>query len=499
MRCAGGLASEARSGRATRAIAAVLAAAIVAGVSMWAAAAAEAHSGGAHRACRPGVRDSGRRGGHGRAHGAARHGCQRSKQAGGFVPRTASARGALPDAQAPGGVAGPAESSDPLAGSAPSEDAPPQETPGSSGEGDPYAAGPSEGGLSEGGSPEGGGPPAGSSTEEPAPAEGPTTSEPAGAPAAEPASSAIPFRFFSSTSFWNQPLSSGASPDPHSSALVGALDNEIAREEALGSGPWINTRSYSVPIYTVAAGQATVAVKLATTISALALQAALEAVPLPANAKPAAGTDGELVVWQPATDRIWEFWRLAHTTSGWQAAWGGAMQHESSDSGAFDSSALWPGATTRWGVSASAMSLVGGLISLEDLQKGEINHALSMSLPAIRAGVYASPAQRCDGRSTSSLVLPEGAHLRLDPSLDLAALHLPRLTLMIAQAAQRYGIYIKDGAHNITFDAQDPVSTGTEPYTGPSGYFEGTSPRELLAAFPWSHLEVIDMQLHSTA
>ncbi len=308
----------------------------------------------------------------------------------------------------------------------------------------------------------------------------------------------MPFRFFSSTSFWNKTLSAGAPLDPNSAALVGALDEEIAHEQEAGSGPWINTKSYSVPIYTVPPDQATVAVKLATKISASALQEALQSVPLPPDAKPAAGTDGELVVWQPSTDRIWEFWRLAHTAEGWQATWGGAMQHVSSDSGAFDGPTLWPGATTRWGVSASAMSLVGGLISLEDLQLGVINHALSMSLPTIRSGEYASPAQRCDGRSANALALPEGAHLRLDPSLNLAALHLPPLTLMIARAAQRYGIYIKDGARNVTFDAQDPTPSGTDPYQGAGGYFEGRSPRELLASFPWSHLQLLDMQLHSS-
>ena len=144
------------------------------------------------------------------------------------------------------------------------------------------------------------------------------------------------------------------------------------------------------------------------------------------------------------------------------------------------------------------MSIAGGLITFEDLERGEINHALAISTPNIRSGVYASPAQRCDGKSTSPLSLPEGAHLRLDPSLNLASLHLPRLTLMIAKAAQQYGIFVRDRAPNITaFYAQDPVPTGTDPYTGPQGYFEGKFPRELLAAFPWSHLELLKMDLQN--
>ncbi|MGO9759949.1 MAG: hypothetical protein ACLP1Q_01645, partial [Solirubrobacteraceae bacterium] len=42
------------------------------------------------------------------------------------------------------------------------------------------------------------------------------------------------------------------------------------------------------------------------------------------------------------------------------------------------------------------------------------------------------------------------------------------------------------------------IPTGTEPYTGADGYFEGKYPRELLASFPWNRLELLKMELHST-
>jgi hypothetical protein len=143
------------------------------------------------------------------------------------------------------------------------------------------------------------------------------------------------------------------------------------------------------------------------------------------------------------------------------------------------------------------LSLLGGLISLDDLKHGVINHAVSMSVPNVRAGEYAAPARRTDGISIEPFALPEGAHLRLDPTLNLQALHLPRVTLMIAEAAQRYGIIINNKAKAVTFQAQDPEPTGTEPYGGPSGYFEGMTPMQLLAGFPWEHLELLNMELRS--
>ncbi len=312
-----------------------------------------------------------------------------------------------------------------------------------------------------------------------------------------PVEPVAPFRFFSSTSFWNEPLASGAQLDASSASVIGALDAEVALEQPAGKGPAINTTSWSVPLYTVPAGAPTVRVSVAYA-SSPALQAAWSAVPLPAGAQPAIGTDKHLVVWQPSTDRLWEFYYLVHGAKGWQANWGGASQKASSDSGAYGPE-VWPGATTSWGASASSLSIVGGLITLEDLARGRIDHALAMAVPSVRGGVYASPAQRTDGGVLNPLFLPEGAHLRLDPKLNLAALHLPRMTLMMAEAAQRYGIFVRDYASNVAFYAQDPTPTGSQPYTDTGGYFEGKSPRQLLAVFPWAHLQLLKMQLHSSS
>ncbi len=309
-----------------------------------------------------------------------------------------------------------------------------------------------------------------------------------------------PFRLFSPTSFWNEELPANAPLDPTSTAVVDAFDTEIAQEMAAEKRPTINTTAYSVPVYTVPVDQPLVKVTQTFPYGGkpeAVLQAAWEAVPLPPTAQPAVGGDKHLVVWQPSTNKLWEFWHLERTEEGWRAEWGGAIQNVSSNSGAYSPEA-WPGATTAWGASASSLSIAGGLITLEDLEKGQINHALALALPDTRADVYASPAERTDGGDTEPLSLPEGAHLRLNPSLNLAALHLPRLTLMIAEAAQRYGIFVRDGAAEVTFYAQDPIPTGAEPYSGPHGYFEGKSPGQLLADFPWSHVQLLKMELHST-
>jgi hypothetical protein len=303
------------------------------------------------------------------------------------------------------------------------------------------------------------------------------------------------FRFFSPQSFWNAPPPANAPLDPSSDILVAGLEREVGEELKAGNGPWINTTDYSVPVYRVPASQPTLHVHLTSNFAAQPLRSAWRTVPLPIDARPAKGSDHALVVWQPERDRLWEFWRLQHEADGWTAAWGGAIDGVSSNPGVYGPGA-WVGADQWWGSSASSLSIAGGLITFDDLQRGWINHALAIAVPAARAGIYAAPAQRTDGTSVSPASLPEGAQLRLDPSLDLTALHLPKLTWMIARAAQRFGIFVRDKARVTQFFAQDPQPTGLNPYLGVDGYFEGATPSELLASFPWSRLQVLAMDLH---
>jgi hypothetical protein len=303
-----------------------------------------------------------------------------------------------------------------------------------------------------------------------------------------------PFRFFSPSSFWNTQPTSNAPLDPHSTEIIGAFNTLITADKLAGRSPTIDTSKWSIPIYTVPSNQPTVRVVQDKAETPPTLQSAWNAVPLPPDAQPAAGSDEHLAVWQPSTDRLWEFWRLVHGGEGWHARWGGAMENVSSNPGSYGPEA-WPGATTHWGASASSLSIAGGIMTFEDFERGQINHALALAIPDVRGGVYSLPAHRTDGISANPLSLPEGAHLRLDPRLDLASLQLPKVTLMIAEAAQRYGIFVRSVGSVVALYGQDPISTGTNPYTGSHGFFEGQYPFQLLESFPWSHLQLLKMEL----
>ena len=298
-------------------------------------------------------------------------------------------------------------------------------------------------------------------------------------------------RFFGPETFWNRRLATSTRIDRLSRTLVDDLRTQVEDGFAKRFPPTINTTSYSAPVYNVPANQRRVPVALVGERTAWGgkLQRTLAAgVPIPADARPAAGGDHHLVVWQPARDVMWEMWGAEYTNGRWETQWGGRMNHVSRSPGYFyDPSGIQPGAT------ATSLPLVGGMITQADLARHEITHALAMAIPSSRYAVWAKPAQRSDGGTRSDTAIPQGARFRLDPALDIDAMHLPRFTAMMARAAQRYGIFVRDTSPTVTFYAQDPLTMGSDPW--PKAITP--SPPEVLRSFPWEHLQVVHMDLWS--
>jgi hypothetical protein len=294
-------------------------------------------------------------------------------------------------------------------------------------------------------------------------------------------------RPFAARGVWNRPLPSGARVSRTSRAIVAALAREAAAERTRGSDPWIND---TTPLAIVPAEQSTIPVTLVDHRPDAALERAWRAVPLPASATPSTGSDHELIVWQPARDRLWEFWHLRRTPAGWAAQWGGAMGRVHTNAGWYSRRA-WPGAERWWGASATSLPLLGGLIRTAELDRGTIEHALALAVPATAAGVFRAPAQRTDGVSTAPSSVPEGTRLRLDPSLRLARLHLSPPARAIARALQRYGAIVRDTSPNIAFYAE-AKPTGADPLAAYPLRGAGAA----LAGFPWRRLQVLAGPLH---
>ena len=308
-----------------------------------------------------------------------------------------------------------------------------------------------------------------------------STTAPLTATTASPAQPTI----FSLTSVWNQPLADDAALDPQSSTYVSDLLSQVS-----SYGLWMNTYQYSTPVYTVPADQPTVSVKLDTSPSpqATALRASWQQqVPIPPNAKAAAGTDEHMVIYQPSTDRMWEFWKMTQQADGWHAQWGGSMDDVSTNPGYFTSPT-----PSNWGATATSLPLLGGLIRPSELAAGHIDHAIAMAIPNARAQYFTWPAQRTDGQVSSATAIPEGQRFRLDPTLDLGTIPMSPLVRMIAVAAQKYGMIVRDKSGSVTLYGEDTTAEGLpNPYYGSTGWFQGQYVNNLLKAFPWAHLEAL--------
>ena len=291
--------------------------------------------------------------------------------------------------------------------------------------------------------------------------------------------------WFAPTSFWNQGLASDAALDPNSATYVATLSSLRTKY-----GSWINTTSYSEPVYRVPATQPLVKVTLdnaGTDATTTALRTMFAAgVPIPDNAKPAAGTDATLVIYQAATDTEWELGVASKKTDGWHAVWGGKLSNVSLSDGRFE--APYP----RWGASGTSLPLMGGLMTIDEVSQGSIDHALAIALPEVRSTYYSWPAQRTDGQINSASAIPEGTRFRIDPSVNLDALPMSPLVRMMAKAVQKYGMVVRDRAGSVAFYGEDPTQYGTNPWPG---FMGNQYPSTILAQFPWNKLQALKTQL----
>jgi hypothetical protein len=179
------------------------------------------------------------------------------------------------------------------------------------------------------------------------------------------------------------------------------------------------------------------------------------------NPVPAAGCgdasdqDNHMVVLDLAARCEYDMWQARKVNGKWLASWGNAVS--------LDGRGVYArGLSTR----GSGLAFLGGVIWPDELKSGHIGHALVFSYPLTRDGGPVAPATESDGWSGDAAALPEGAFLRLDPSLDLSTLTLSSVELTVARALQEYGLYLVDDGGGIQFYAVDPSSVEGDPYDG---------------------------------
>jgi len=289
---------------------------------------------------------------------------------------------------------------------------------------------------------------------------------------------------FAPNSCWQAKLPDNAPISGNTSAYVKNIIGQVNQY-----GPWINTLSYSVPIYVVPESQPTVYVKLNKPGGAPIidqLQKAWSAVPLPINAHPANGTDHHLVVLQPSTGKMWEFWAMVNNgTSGkaeWMADWGGYLTNYSDSTGFFGQ----PFPT--WGATATSLMLPGGLMLVSEAKAGIFPHALAFAtLDMAPWNQVVLPAQRSDGNGHG--IIPEGTRFRLPHNIDLTNV-TNSFAKMMAIAIRDYGLIMRDTAGVPVTYAEDPTPYGiANPWPT---FFDNQWENHIMQQLPWEQMQIVD-------
>ena len=294
---------------------------------------------------------------------------------------------------------------------------------------------------------------------------------------------------FAPTSFWYTAIPLVTPLHPNSKNYVA----EVLRQKTAYYGTInVNTNAYSSPVYVVPAGAATVTVAVWDCQHKgyldKGLQAQWTAVPIPTNAIPSPGTDAEMTVYQPSTHTMWEFWQTKRVNGQWEACWGGQMKNTNTSNG------VWAG---FYGTTATGLPFLGGQITAEELQRGEIRHVIGIALVDTEVStIFSAPAARSDGFNPTSALnrIPEGTRFRLDPTIDVATLSISPIAKIIAKAAQIYGFVVWDKAGSLSLRAEDPSSYITQGLANPyAAVYNGTPSYALLNGFPWDKLQFLPM------
>jgi hypothetical protein len=292
---------------------------------------------------------------------------------------------------------------------------------------------------------------------------------------------------FAPDSFWYRPIPVNAPLNPNTAIYVAEFQRQY---HSYYNTVGINIGAYSAPIYAVGPAAKTVAVAQWNCQNYLDpdLPQQWGAVPIPAYARPAYGTDAEMTVYQPSSDTMWEFWQARQTDGHWQACWGGKMSDVSKNKG------IWP---QRYGVAATGLPFAPGQITAQELKAGAIHHVMGIALvDAEKSSIFSWPATRSDGYNPQNAPnrIPEGLRFRLDPTINVDALNISPVAKTIAKAAQTYGFVVWDKAGSVSLRFENPLA-----YTlvgQPNPYpviFNGMPEYALLKGFPWERLQFLPM------
>ncbi|HWA29431.1 MAG TPA: hypothetical protein VG734_27520 [Lacunisphaera sp.] len=297
------------------------------------------------------------------------------------------------------------------------------------------------------------------------------------------------WRPFSADSPWNQRIAAAAPTDRNSPALIADLASR---------GPWlVNVKQWSIPVYFVDAAHTP---RHDVGDSRPGVHGAgfgfPRAIPIPddAVASPPVGEDSDnhLSIIDRKLGLEWGMWAARKDARGrWFTGLGAVTDLNGTGVAApwYDSPREFDAHRAR----ASGFPLIAGLIRVEEIKAGRIEHALAFAYDHCRTGLFVPPASTAQVATqdvTDSRGIPMGGRIQLDPAWDVAGSALTPAGKIIARALQEYGAYCSDYAGaNVLYAENSPLAVAA---------WEGVLAQPDLSAvftpdFIRRHFRVIDM------
>lgn len=320
------------------------------------------------------------------------------------------------------------------------------------------------------------------------PSETPTTtvtptSTPSGTPTTTPTgTTGNTGRFFSDTSPWNVPISPNVTLDPNSAAMV----TEIAN----GSNHVSAMYQFGMPIYYSTASDPTYTVVDKDSNGGTdALFNSQQPIHIPDTAAPSPGSDHWLFIYDKTKNLLFEMWNTSKSGGTWTTQTGDVYNPTGDGVLQIDGSPQ----------SGNGASYFGGVVTAADVQRGSIDHALSLA-SQYTSSTFRYPMATSDGGGGD---IPMGARIQLDPSVNCNA--LPGASVgekMICQALETYGGYMRDTGgvalsmyfegENLNDPNRNPPLTPGDP-TLSNGLFGGWGLQDSkeLPHIPWNKLRVL--------
>ncbi|MDQ3986730.1 MAG: hypothetical protein M3280_09565 [Actinomycetota bacterium] len=288
---------------------------------------------------------------------------------------------------------------------------------------------------------------------------------------------ALGYRAFSAASYWNSPLPLDAPVDPRSRAMVAYLERDSAYDHIRLAGTE-SDGGWGEPIYWARPTDPVYNVRS----TRYDLPNEFSSIRIPLGARPAATPDRQMTIYDLLGGGVYKLWQARYDPGSdtWTAGGGSFYYLRSNGLHGSLKESDEPRNDGHRGVPPAIHA-----VRWDEIRTGAIDHVLKVSIntPAMR---HAWPMIGSDGDSLDPSAPPQGARLRIKPSVDLSQLDLSPAALVLATALQRYGVIVGDSSGAaVSMKLENTVQEGR------GARWEGVLAADSLKAIPFDMFEFV--------